>query len=82
MLKTAIIGSRGIPAKYGGFDTLVEEIATRLHKDHSMDVTVYCRNSYYNEKPANYMGIHCTYLPSSKVKGFEPLCPSLDNKTI
>ena len=73
MLRIGIIGSRGIPAQYGGFDTLVEEVATRLSWHYSMDVTVYCRNSYYSEKPVNYLGVHCVYLPSWKVKGFESI---------
>lgn len=73
MLRIAIIGSRGIPAQYGGFDTLAEEIATRLSWHYSMDVTVYCRSSYYSEKPVNYLGVRCVYLPSWKVKGFESI---------
>lgn len=73
MMKIAIIGCRGIPAKYGGFDTLVEEIATRLVRRHSMDVTVYCRNPYYDERKSNYLGVRCTYLPSSKIKGLESI---------
>jgi len=74
MLRIAIIGSRGIPARYGGFDTLVEEIATRLSSHHSMDVTAYCRKSYYEQRPANYMGVRCVYLPSGKFKGLESIC--------
>ena len=48
-LKIALIGTRGVPANYGGFETCVEEIGKRLfEKGH--DVTVYCRKSYYREK--------------------------------
>ena len=43
----ALIGTRGVPAKYGGFETCAEEISTRIssmgHK-----VTVYCRNGNYD----------------------------------
>jgi len=31
-MKIAIIGSRGIPAKYGGFETIAEELSKRLVK--------------------------------------------------
>ncbi len=40
-LKIAILGSRGIPARYGGFETFAEEIARRL-TDQGVDVTVFC----------------------------------------
>lgn len=48
-LRLALLGSRGIPASYGGFETLMEELATRLvQRGH--EVTVYCRSRY---TPAN-----------------------------
>ena len=41
-MKIAILGTRGIPARYGGFETLAEQLATRLAaRGHA--VTVYCR---------------------------------------
>lgn len=39
--KLAILGTRGIPARYGGFETFAEQLATRL-ADHGIDVTVFC----------------------------------------
>jgi glycosyltransferase involved in cell wall biosynthesis len=42
VMRIAIIGSRGIPASYGGFETFVEEISTRLSSE-SVDVTVVCQ---------------------------------------
>ena len=42
-LTIAFMGTRGAPARYGGFETAVEEIGSRLAaKGHR--VTVYCRN--------------------------------------
>ena len=39
-LKIALIGTRGVPANYGGFETCVEEVGKRLaQKGH--EVTVY-----------------------------------------
>ena len=32
-MKLAIIGTRGIPANYGGFETFAEELSTRLADD-------------------------------------------------
>jgi glycosyltransferase involved in cell wall biosynthesis len=40
-MKLAILGSRGIPARYGGFETFAERLATGLSRD-GFDVTVFC----------------------------------------
>ena len=43
--RIAILGTRGIPARYGGFETFAEELSTRLvARGHR--VTVYCRERY------------------------------------
>ena len=44
-MRVAIVGTRGIPASYGGFETFAEELSTRL-KTSGHDVTVYCRDRY------------------------------------
>ncbi len=75
-LKIAIIGDRGIPARYSGFSTLVEQLAVRLVRDHDMDVSVYCRNSYYDEKPKYYEGVRCYYFSSPGGKNFESIIHS------
>ena len=62
--RIAILGTRGIPANYGGFETFAEEISTRLAaRGHA--VTVYCR-----ERPveATYRGVHLRYLPTVRQK--------------
>ena len=41
MQKIAIVGTRGIPACYGGFETFAEEVSTRLASQ-GMDITVWC----------------------------------------
>jgi hypothetical protein len=35
-LKIAILGSQGIPAKFGGFETFTEQLATRLDLRNSL----------------------------------------------
>lgn len=40
-VRVAILGSRGIPARYGGFETFVEALAPRL-VERGLDVTVFC----------------------------------------
>jgi len=68
-----MIGDRGIPARYSGFSTLVEEVSTRLVADHGMDVTVYCRSNYFDERPAEFRGVRLVYLAAPGGKSFESL---------
>lgn len=44
-MKIAILGTRGIPARYGGFETFAEQLACRLVA-HGHQVTVYCRRPF------------------------------------
>lgn len=41
-MRIAMVGTRGVPARYGGFETAVEEVGRRL-AERGHDVTVYCR---------------------------------------
>src|SRR4029077_7960025 len=44
-MRIAILGTRGIPARYGGFETLADQLSKRLvERGHA--VTVYCRKPY------------------------------------
>jgi hypothetical protein len=44
-MRIAILGTRGIPANYGGFETFAEELSTRLALiGHS--VAIYCRERH------------------------------------
>lgn len=72
-LRVAMLGGRGIPANYSGFDTLIEEVATRLVAEHGMAVTVYCRRSSYRERPREVRGVRCRYLPAIPGKGIESI---------
>lgn len=75
-MKVALIGDRGIPARYSGFSTLVEELALGLVRDHDMDVTVYCRNSYYEDRAPDFQGVRRVFLPSPGGKSFESIIHS------
>ena len=66
-LKIAIIGSRGYPYVYSGYETLVKELSERLvRKGHN--VTVYCHRSLFLKKPRNVNGIKLVYTPSIETK--------------
>ena len=71
-LKIAIIGSRGYPYVYSGYETLVKELSERLVKSGN-EVTVYCHRKLYNEKPKNVNGINLVYTPSVNSKVFSQL---------
>src|SRR5664279_5099426 len=68
-MRIAIIGTRGIPASYGGFETFAEELSTRLvARGHS--VTVYCRARYPETK---FRGVEVRYLPTIRHKYLDTL---------
>ena len=71
-LKIAIIGSRGYPYVYSGYETLVKELSERLVKSGN-EVTVYCHRKLFNEKPKKVNGIHLIYTPSVHSKVFSQL---------
>jgi glycosyltransferase involved in cell wall biosynthesis len=63
-LRIALLGTRGIPANYGGFETFAEELSVRLvERGHS--VTVYCRGS---GNANQYRGVNLRHLPTIKHK--------------
>jgi glycosyltransferase involved in cell wall biosynthesis len=73
-LKIAMMGTRGIPARYGGFETAVEEIGKRLVQ-WGHQVTVYCRNlgSLNGPPESEHLGMRLVTLPFLPVKQLETL---------
>jgi glycosyltransferase involved in cell wall biosynthesis len=59
--KIAIIGTVGLPARYGGFETLTEYLT--LHLNEKYDLTVYCSSKNYNKQPNHYNGAKLVYIP-------------------
>ncbi len=55
-MRIAILGTRGIPASYGGFETFAEEIGVRL-VERGHEVTVYCRSTHYEDKVSSHRGV-------------------------
>ena len=69
-MRIAILGTRGIPASYGGFETFAEHLATRLvARGH--DVTVYCRSHYVSPRQLEYHGVKLKILPTVRHKYFD-----------
>jgi glycosyltransferase involved in cell wall biosynthesis len=66
-LKIALLGTRGIPASYSGFETCVEQLGQRLvEKGHS--VTVYCRSHHITYPGHTYKGMRLVKLPTIRNK--------------
>src|SRR5690242_3740531 len=63
-MRIAILGTRGIPAHYGGFETFAEELSARLALVGNA-VTVYCRQRH---SETSYRGVALRYLPTIRHK--------------
>ncbi len=68
----AMIGTRGVPARYGGFETCVEEVGHRL-ADRGHRVTVYCRRTPGHDDPDQFLGMHRVVLPAVHRRALETL---------
>ncbi|HEY7213893.1 MAG TPA: DUF1972 domain-containing protein [Thermoanaerobaculia bacterium] len=66
-LSVALIGSRGVPARYGGYETLMEELAVRLLA-RGFRVTVYCRSHYTPKDLRSWRGAELVVLPTIRTK--------------
>ncbi len=71
-MRIAMIGTRGVPAAYGGFETAVEEIGQRL-VDRGHQVTVYTRPNDRATAPRTYLGMDLVPLPAIKAKAAETI---------
>ena len=66
-MKIAILGIRGMPSSYSGYETFIGELAPRLvQRGH--DVTIYCRSALFTERPPEHLGMKLRYLPSVEHK--------------
>ncbi len=72
-LRIAILGTRGIPASYGGFETFAEELSTRLAaRGHC--VTVDCRSHHTPSQLREYRGVRLVVLSTVRHKYLDTVC--------
>lgn len=66
MPKISIIGTVGVPANYGGFETLAENLV-RYHHSHGLsdELHVYCSAKAYPIKTSRYLSASTHYIPLS-----------------
>ncbi|MDQ3281666.1 MAG: DUF1972 domain-containing protein [Acidobacteriota bacterium] len=69
-MKLAILGTRGVPARYGGFETFAAELSSRLvQRGH--EVSVYCRDVDDAYDGETWNGVHRITLPAASHKYLE-----------
>jgi glycosyltransferase involved in cell wall biosynthesis len=71
-MKIFLIGQKGIPAKNGGVEKHVENLAVRL-ANYNHEVFVYARNNYQTEKISKYRGVNIITLPSIGTKNLDAI---------
>jgi glycosyltransferase involved in cell wall biosynthesis len=79
-LRISMIGSRGVPATYGGVERHVEELGARLAQ-RGHEVTVWCRSGYGDDergepRPKEYRGMRLRYLPALSSRSLEAISHS------
>ena len=74
-LKIAIIGSRGYPYVYSGYETLIKELSERL-VERNCEVIVYCHRNLFKDKPPHVNGIKLVYVPTIETKSLSQLIHS------
>ena len=70
-MNVAIIGTVGIPANYGGFETLVEQLV-RNNKSEDLQYTVYCSKKAYKDYPKEFNGAKLEYI-GLNANGFQSI---------
>src|SRR4051812_39489040 len=66
-MRIAVIGTRGVPATFGGIEHHVEEVGSRLAA-RGHDVTVYCRANYVPRGATKHKGMRLVRLPTVSSK--------------
>ena len=71
-MRIAYIGQKGIPAKIGGVERYVDEVAARMARD-GHDVFVYVRNHYTPKRMKHYKEVNLIHLPTIKTKHLDAI---------
>jgi len=66
-LRVALLGSRGAPARYGGYETLCAELGPRLVA-RGFEVTIYGRSHYVRRRRRAFRGARLVVLPTVRSK--------------
>src|SRR6266496_5735580 len=75
-MRIAMIGIKAIPARFGGFETAVDEISRGLVR-RGHDVVVYNRSGMSEMSGREYQGVQLVTLPTIRTKNLSTICHSL-----
>ncbi len=75
-MRIAIVGTRGVPASYGGFETFAEELGRRL-VERNHEVTVYGRPGFIDPTIETYLGMRIVVVPAIRSKHLETVSNTL-----
>jgi glycosyltransferase involved in cell wall biosynthesis len=75
-VRIAILGLRGLPSTYSGYEAFLSELGPRLAQ-RGHEVTVYCRKSLFPERPTEWRGVRLVYTTSMEHKVASTLSHSL-----
>lgn len=75
-MKLAIVGTRGVPAAYGGFETFAEELGRRL-VERGHEVWVYGRSGTVDRDLRHHLGMKLVVLPCIRSKHLETVSHTL-----
>ncbi len=75
-MNIAMLGMRGVPASYGGFETCAEQLGARL-VERGHRVTVYCRPHFVDKSRKQYRGMRLVTLPTVENKYLDTLVHTL-----
>lgn len=75
-LRIAFIGTRGIPARYSGFETFVEQLGARL-AERGHDVTVYARRHHTVGMAPSYRGMTLVHVRGIATKHLDTISHTL-----
>lgn len=70
-----MLGTRGLPNRYGGSETCVEEVGSRLARA-GQEVRVYCRRRVTESSAPEFRGMSLVYVPSIPVQVIDTLSHS------
>jgi len=79
-MRIAIIGSRGYPYVYSGYETFVKELVERLVK-RDYDITVYCHKNLFKSFPKQVNGVNLVYISTIEKKSLSQLVHSIQSIT-
>lgn len=71
-MKIAMIGQKGIPARFGGVETNAEELAVTLAA-HGHTVFAFCRSWYTPKEMKEYKGVHLVHAPTLRTKHLDAI---------